>query len=62
MIPEQVQQWLKARSDYEERLAQGDLSGPRALPVVRIRDQWYFEDSRMRRYRNIVDLSDFIDM
>jgi hypothetical protein len=48
-IPPSVQQWLRLRKEYE----QDPLFGPRVLPIVKIGNAWYFEDSRLGEFRRV---------
>ena len=58
-IPRLVQHWLNLRKEYERQLkTDPDPPMPRVLPIVRIGENWYFDDERLREYRNVLDPSD----
>ncbi|MFO0818490.1 MAG: hypothetical protein U1A77_11150 [Pirellulales bacterium] len=57
-IPVTVKNWMKARREHER----DPLNTPRVLPILKIGNKWYFEDSRLQEYRNVCNFMDTIKM
>jgi hypothetical protein len=58
-MPATVRRWLILRKEYEKQLQTNpDPPRPRVLPIVHIGKKWYFDDERLREYRNVLDPSD----
>ncbi len=49
-----VRRWIELSRRYRE-----NPSGPRVLPIVKVGNEHYFVDERLRQLRNVANADDF---